>query len=265
MNDDYEKWRSLRRKIRSILLVFGIALLLVNTILGSLNGMLIGFTLVGLSFIFPLLSYGVMRSKFPSIFSYEEWKKTINEMGLHEPEHPVLYDEPCLQMRIEGDYRNRHVTISEYDYSDAENPIMNNIFYDVEFENSKNIIIYIKKRHGVPFGPIVRWSRMGDIVQDIELGDPEFDKEFSLKGNKETEIKMIMDQFIRNKILDIKSFYLAEIGHPYSESPELKAVSNIARYIDAKPLGAVKLDVKRFRLTLDTMIDIVEKIEVSPD
>lgn len=161
----------LREKIRFILLVFGIAVLLVSTVLYSLNGMLIGFTLVGLSFLFALLSYGVMRSK--------------------------------LARALEN------------------------------------------------------------IIHDIELGDPKFDKEFLLKGNKESETKTIMDQSIRDKIANIWHFYEVEIGHPYIEPLERKEGSSIARSLDAQPLATVKLDARRFRLIVDTMIDIVEKIEAN--
>lgn len=82
-------------------------------------------------------------------------------------------------------------------------------------------------------------------------GDPEFDRKFVVKGDNESEIRVILDPSIRQKIMLIKNFNL-EINTNNS---------NVAYYVDFHSISATKQEAARLRLILDTLIDIVEKIE----
>ena len=77
----------------------------------------------------------------------------------------------------------------------------------MEFENPKTILLGIRKRS---FWHIPHLNPLYD-GKDIKINDSEFDKKFSVRGNKENEIRVILDPSIRNKIMKIKDLRLLMI------------------------------------------------------
>jgi len=120
--------------------------------------------------------------------------------------------------------------------------------YDIELENPEKIRIRLRRYRF--YSDFVLWEK---DLHRIDMGDPEFDQEFALKGNKENIIRSIFDPYIRKKLMDLKNtFYELEIS---ITTPE------VIHYIDDRRLEENILNVERFSSIVNTSIDIVEKIE----
>ena len=221
---------------------------------------------------------------------YEEWKKTANEMGLNESANTIV-----------GDYRNHHVKISEIDegqhelaraQGDDAITVLRTHCY-VEFENQKKIMMRIRKN--TIYSRYEEWGFRD--LQHIRVEDPDFDHEFIVKGNNENAIKSILDSSLCNKIIHFKNVvssghmswrqytinyrFAIEVGclssfggkiWSYGTYPSNISItdlfpntetSNLARYIDPRPLSETKGNAVKFKLILDTLIDIVEKLETN--
>lgn len=187
--------------------------------------------------------------------NYEEFKKTIAEMGLEELNN-------LNPSQIMGNYRNHRVKI--YEARLEINEVSKETNYDVEFENPQTNLLGVKRRS------FLAWSKRPFFVysksKDIRMNDQEFDREFSVKGNKESEIRAILDPSIRNKIMKIGDFNLtigwSEIGSAWVGFQRV-FVTNVVRYVTYQSIKSIKQDADRFRKVLDTVIDIIEKIEAN--
>jgi len=162
----------------------------------------------------------------------EVWHRFAAEMG--------LYCKGRAFPSMWGNYRNRHVEISLMQESTDEAP-RRYTEYRVEFENPKGILMSVYRESffrkvGKAFG-----------MQDIELNDPEFDQKFVVMGNDENAVKTVLEPSIRSKMMKVKNFRMVinrrEPNAAYSQQPGLVT------------------DIARLRYVLDTMIDVVEKIE----
>jgi len=182
---------------------------------------------------------------------YEEWKKTANEMGFNETGYGMII----------GKYRNHNVDIDQIGLGDSDSADLKTR-YRVNFENPQMILLYIKKRfsgHGS--------SLSKEYIRDIHLDNPQLLQGLVIKGNNENAIKSILDSSICNRIMNIKdSLYEMEVGHGKPVHGKHKWLQieiepNVARFIDSRSLQETKGNALKFRLILDTIIDIVEKIE----
>ncbi len=170
--------------------------------------------------------------------------RNLEVLGLHE-----------LGGIIEGNYRNHHVRV--YPGRDAERGEYT--VYDVEFENRGGLMILIMKRSAYP--------------STISTGDTSFDRGFAVNGNAENDVKQILDPIIRFKIGYLKNIRdgrsVLEVGSPLSLRTRLKTYlsdryvkgSNITRYTDFLSMKDTRSNLVNFRIIIDTIIDIVEKIE----
>jgi hypothetical protein len=179
----------------------------------------------------------------------EEWRKTASEMGIAEIREP----EPLNALGryigtkyqrgecpVEGNYRNHSISIYEVIHNKGGDSSWTETVYDVKFNNPKMILMQIKKR-----------SVLSVFTQSIHTGDFEFDQEFQLKGNRESEIEAILDQPIRNKMMRISKFNIViSEKNPY-----------VAHYSERGSILHTKEDPERFRAIVETMVNIVEKIE----
>lgn len=223
-----------------------------------------------------------LEKQFRSSPFYQDWIKTITEMGLEEYSN-------LSPPFIGGNYRKHRIEIFEVTFrseshgDDASSADTIQTYYDVELENPQKIMMEIKKRSFFSFG-----SRSNNIkINTI------FDKEFSVKGTDENKITNILEPSICNKILTIRGFnlvigvdklldrsrYRSQTGILYSlptlseatlriglesrvrKGLESKYDTHLARHVDSQPLVEIKWDANRFRAIIDTIIDIVEKIE----
>ena len=237
----------------------------------------------------------------------EEFDKIVAEMRLKESK-----DSP----QIIGDDRNHHIKIYENMYSrevdvgsdgvkitEMKDYIGTN--YDVEFSNPQPILMEIRKRIGWGFFREQSYPPWMDeaistssrprylqlmpylliiVGRDIRINDSEFDKQFSVKGNKENVVRAILDPSIRGKIMMIRDFNViigllkrkdsSESGSNSNHvpkslpswvwkmiQPHVVFVPDVAQHVDYGSLSKIKQEPERFRAIIDTMIDIVEKIE----
>jgi len=186
---------------------------------------------------------------------YERWKKIAAEMGLEESTNFSI---------VEGKYRNHHVEIDEIDIADHigggddDTPELKTR-YIVELENNKPVLMYLKKHFSLP----IRNQKLSkDYVHDIKIDEGDFDGEFVIKGNSESDIREILDPSIRSKIMNTRnSLYEIYIGYRKNYRPDAEIESQNIRYVDSRSLYETKGNAERFQLIIDTLIDIVEKIE----
>jgi len=187
---------------------------------------------------------------------YEEWKKTANEMGLIE----VNNLKPPM---VVGDYRNHHIRIHHGTYGED-----NETHYYVEFLNPSSIMMHIWRRRVFSDRMDYRATELG--LKDISIGDPEFSGEIMVKGNKENDVKAILDLSIRDKInillpTGVFNNSIIEVGCLYEYSTQGSSHNveelGLTHYFDKRTFSETKGDAKRFRLIIDALIDIVEKIE----
>lgn len=182
---------------------------------------------------------------------YEEWKRTSSTMGLKEIERTII-----------GNYRNHNVTIDEIDLGDKDSPILKTR-YRIALENPQKILLYIEKRFT---SGSTGASLPNKYIQDIHFDDSQFRQGLVIKGNKEKYIQSILDSSIQKEIMNIKStLHELEIGYgkPLGTSVEIEIEPNAFRYVDSQSLTCIKGNAVKFQLILDTLIDIVEKIEAS--
>lgn len=219
--------------------------------------------------------------------TYEEWRRTIAEMGLEELDNPqprvwnIFWQLPRMAAKeleeldkpkspmVVGNYRSHHVKIYEEEFNtDALNWHYPETVYDVEFTNPQHIMLGIKKRSLLPSAT---WSRHPFFIysrnEDIKTGDPEFDAKYSVKGNREDTIRAVLNQSIRDKITRLEDFNLiigfsTPPGYPqvFDTDPE-QVPANTAQHIDYQTFSQIKRNPKRFRVIIDILIDIAEKAE----
>jgi hypothetical protein len=227
---------------------------MVLTIMG-INGLFVFISCIfGLVLSIYLISRREHKKWLPL---YEEWKKTANEMGFNETDN-------MRHKRIVGKYRNKNVTIDEIDLGSSESENLKTR-YRIDFQNSQMILLHIRRSFPHSF----RYSSLGKRIRDIQLDDPQLLQGLVIKGNNENAIKSILDSSICNRIMSIKdSLYEMEIGYGklgYGKHKWLpigmEIEPNAVRFIDSRSLQDTKGNAVEFRLILDTLIDIVEKIE----
>lgn len=210
--------------------------------------------------IFIISVFGFIASKFLRVEiadrlwlpHYEEWKKTINEMGLKESLNPKCPE--ATGTAATGNYRNHHIEICQLDYATHDNDTDEypeyKTRYIVKTENPERIQIYLKNRHYThKLGKW--WEEDGGYIKEIKVNEPEFDYIFQIKvGNEVSDIKQILNPSIRAKIKNLRyTLYELYIGYTLT-------LNNLC-YIDSQPTH----ETKEFRFIVDTLIDIVEKIE----
>jgi hypothetical protein len=167
-----------------------------------------------------------------------------------------------------GTYRDHEVRIDEINVTaGGEGSAHLKTRYWVTFENPKMILLYMKKRFITPWN---RGSLVSEkYIRDIHVDNPLL-KGLVLKGNNENDTTSILDAEICNKIREIKdTLFELEIGYGKyvvtEEYPpngyEVEIVPNALRYLDSRELTDTKDNAVRFKLILDTLIAIVEKIE----
>ncbi len=101
-------------------------------------------------------------------------------------------------------------------------------------------------------------------IQDILVKNPLL-KGLELKGNYENAIRTILDSDICEKIRKIgNSFYELEIGYgtpPLGSAFYLQVEPNVVRYLDTQRIEDTMTNPEKFKMILDVLIDIAEKIE----
>jgi len=207
--------------------------------------------------------YGRMKHKRWSPL-YKEWKKTASEMGLNKIDHTTII----------GNYRNHNVTIDEIDVGTEGEEGWQTVLktrYRVDFENPRMILLYIKKSFSLR--GYFSWSWAPPLskkyIRDIHLDNPQLLEGLVMKGNNENAIKSILDSSICNRIMNIKdTLYEMEIGYgkylrprSWRDHPEMQMEPNEVRYIDSRSLSKTKRNALKFKSIVDTLIDIVEKVE----
>jgi len=201
--------------------------------------------------LFPLYLYSKIEHR-QWLPRYERWKKIATEMGLEESDSYSI---------VEGYYRKHHVKIDEIDIANGDESEDSQVLktrYIVEFENPKPVLMYLKKHFSFPIRNV-----LSKDYHDIKIGKGEFDEEFVIKGNNESDIKEILDPSIRSKIINARNtLYEVYIGYTknYLSGREIEA-QNTATYIDSRSLYWTKANAERFQMIIDTLINIVEKIE----
>lgn len=264
-----------------ICLFFFIFLPFVFMAIIRING-LVAFILIIAGFLTSIYFWNRMLHK-RRLPIYEAFEKTVFEMGLTESR---------TRNEIMGEYRNHHIRIVAWDWGDSESSSWRTEY--MEFENPQTILMGVGRR-------LLGSSLTQDVYleegKNIMMNDSEFDRRFLVKSNKESEVRAILDQSIRNKIMNIKEFNLIigftdirRISESNSNSqiqnsnyvPKYKKwidpwnrlfrglrlgsgivfVINVAKHIDFHHYRYEKKeDANRFKTLIDTMIDIVEKIE----
>lgn len=162
--------------------------------------------------------------------NYDEWKKIAVAMGLEELNN-------VSPRQVVGYYRNHHVKIFGDPRSgvvDETNHRPPKTLYVVEFENPKAIQIYLKKRFSLTV-IFHGHDLLMSYLNDIRVDDPEFDRRFMVKGNKESDVKAVLDSSIRNKIINAK-FNEAEIGYMAFWSDK-NSQNSIPKWISRIPRG----------------------------
>ncbi|MDQ1278741.1 MAG: hypothetical protein QG670_1, partial [Thermoproteota archaeon] len=126
-------------------------------------------------------------------------------------------------------------------------------------------LLYIKKSFTFPFEHGSSLSKKD--IRDIQMDDPQFLDRLVIKGNNENAANSILDLSIRNKIKNIQdTFYELEIGtanwksYPWSPN-KIDIEPNVIHYVDSRSLKETKANAVKFKWILDTLIDIVEKLE----
>ncbi len=207
---------------------------------------------------------------------YEKWKKTLAEMGFHETSQGVM-----------GRYRNHGVKIDSIEVEGGEFPY-HLTRYGVDFENRHMLFLFIRRALSHPlsyyslFQKIYNPTREG-YDRDLEFSSPQLEG-LIIKGNKEDEIRSILDSSIQNRLRNIKDNLCSlEIGYGHlsgidkveikpngvayidsrslSETLRMELMPNVLHYIDFRSYAETVLNLDSFQYILDTLIDIVERIE----
>lgn len=182
---------------------------------------------------------------------YREWERVTEGMGLSENGDIVT-----------GKYRSHKILVDEINLGDEESSNIKTR-YRVSLDNPRQILLYIKK--SFPFSFAQAPAGSGKLLRDINVDDPSF-AQFVVKGNREEEVKTILDDSARDMIIRSGSdLHQIEVGHVYYEfgQSEPDAEFNIDCFVDSKPLRDTKADAAKFSMILDTLLDIVEKVEAS--
>lgn len=144
MYEDYRKWLTrFRIVVYTSLLLYFLGFFIVLPLMGSLGFVYAfgGFLLWVTAFIKGL---NIMKKRFPINPFYEEWKKTLTDMGLDF--------NPTKDNTGYGKYRNHYVTINHIVDPDREPPTLwKKPGYEVEFENPWIILMHLKRRPILPF------------------------------------------------------------------------------------------------------------------
>lgn len=194
---------------------FGLAILsFVLTSNMSVNGVGV-FVLLFFVILVPFYLYsyrGVDHRASPRQWpsDYEELRRTATEIGFNDMDNEIIrkYRASNRNDRVFfGKYRNHNVTIDEIDVGE-ESPIYRTR-YRVDFENSQTILLSIRKSFPASF----EYSSLEKFTQEIHLNDSHL-KGLVIRGNREDEIKSILDASIRNRVMSIKdTFGKMEIGY----------------------------------------------------
>lgn len=184
----------------------------------------------------------------------QKWDKSVYDMGFSESGSAHM---------LGGTYRDHEVRIDEIDVmASGEGNTSLKTRYLVAFENPKIILLYMKKRLALPLN---RKSSVSEkYLRDIHVNNPLLEG-LVIKGNNENDVKSILDADICSRIVKFKgTLYELEIGYGIrvlGTRNEIKTEPNAIRYLDSQQLVETKGNALRFKLILDTLIDIAEKIE----
>ncbi|MEM4347745.1 MAG: DUF3137 domain-containing protein [Candidatus Altiarchaeota archaeon] len=164
----------------------------------------------------------------------ENWQKLSQMLGLKFSQEGFL---SFVSNKLEGTYRDHYLNL--YTYLKQ---------YGRHSRRFTKLIVKIKNQKGVSL-KIYPENFISKIektfgMQDISLGNENFDKEFIVKGNNEKFVREILSCSIQMKILNTKNFNLGVNGEK-AEFEEQKVI----------------IDINRLRAIIDLTIDIAEKIE----
>jgi hypothetical protein len=167
-------------------------------------------------------------------------------MGLRE----VKNNEP--NSNVVGEYRNHRIEVTYHSgrvfLEDSESSNTFFTIFRVGFENSFDVDLRL--------GPVA--SRQRIYPERIRIDSPGFEDEY-VAGNKEDYIQSIFDSDICTQILKLRgrvplfSMWTTKDGKGWQLSTE--TYSHIQE---------VKNDPDRFRLIIDVLVDLAEKIEKNP-
>jgi hypothetical protein len=169
---------------------------------------------------------------------YIKWRTTAAEMGLKEEDAKWLLDKPSAQ--VMGSYRNHYIRIFQTDKGDQKQDYYAHDYYtnyDIELKNHVLIDLRLKP------------SAFLSLTPDITAGDPEFDNRFEVKGTSKSDIRAILDSSLRDKIMSLGNISL------------IKVSVNLAHYEFHHPVERIKTNAEQFKDIVNTLIDIVERIE----
>ena len=100
------------------------------------------------------------------------------------------------------------------------------------------------------------WQRERSLLQEmteIRVGDDKFERSILLKGSRESDVTVILDQSVRDKIMSVT---FPRFNLTIDEGNLDRASHHVVG-----GFSDIKKDAQRFRTVIDLMIDIVEKIE----
>ena len=177
---------------------------------------------------------------------YTRWQIVAAEMGLREVES----NKP--DSNVVGEYRNHRIEVTYHSgtvfYDDSESARASFTIFRVGFENPFDVDLRL--------GPVA--SRQRIYPERIRIGSPGFEDEY-VAGNKEDYIQSIFDSDICTQILKLRgrvplfSMWTTKDGKGWQLSTE--TYSHIQE---------VKNDPDRFRLIIDVLVNLAEKIEKNP-
>lgn len=237
-----KKWGGNTQKILEVLMLFGVVAGFLSALSFSLSGIVVGFVIVGISFLLMVMSGRAAQRQFPGT-----WEATAAEMGLKETANHLW---------AEGDYRNHHVSVWEAETTGGGGETSRYTLCEVRFENPQKILLSIGGILGRGGDPYIGDKR----THLFKVGDADFDRGFYVTGNNEAAIKNALTQPLRNKITTL-GYLPGRISIGYSEEPFPSKESNTASYPFHGRFKETKQHAGRLRLIVDIVIDILEEIE----
>lgn len=206
-----------------------------------------------------------MRRKWEKDLSsiFDTWRNTAVEMGFSEVSDQYYGFETVVDPEYgalsQGEIRFLSYTPFHWTYRGHSVYIYTTEFmthYDVEFENPETILLKLKSHRAHISHLFVK------NFQRMSLGDSAFDKAFTLSGNKESHIKAIFDPHIRSRLIDLKDTFF-ELTNMRWHRRAMSRNPKVISYTDYRRLEENLTDARKFRLIVDTVMDIVEKIEAN--
>jgi len=207
------------------------------------------FPVLFVTVIFTVWLDNIQEKEFLSSSPYLAWKATTAEMGLREVETKISDTATPSKSRrpILGTYRHHSIRIFQTETDsggpsgESGPPSTRYTNYEILLEKPTVIELHLRK-HDVPFG------RKTDILVD----DPVFDRRFDVTGTKAMDIRVLHDPSLRSQILKLGKFSLMNVQ------------TNTLHYQFSNEIKNIKTDAVRFKDLINTMLDIVEKIESYP-